>query len=157
MTQRLLSQVLEGEEERRLLKLAMDTLGPFSESWEPSTLAHNDFYDDQVIITPQGQLALADYEEMGPGDPLLDVGNLLAHLRWMARFGISTEQCDLYRRRVRMAALGRFGWDSSELDLREAYAIFRLSGNPFRQLRPNWHQATETGLTMVVEVLDGAK
>ena len=157
ITQRLLSQVLEGEEARRLLQLAMDTLGPFSESWEPSTLAHNDFYDDQVLITPQGQLALADYEEMGPGDPLLDVGNLLAHLRWMARFGISTEQCDSYRRGVRVAALDRFGWDSSELDMREAYAIFRLSGNPFRQLRSNWHQATETGLTMVAEVLDGAQ
>ena len=39
-------------------------------------------YDDQLILTPERELALVDYEEVGPGDPMLDVGNFLAHLSW---------------------------------------------------------------------------
>ena len=148
MTERLLSQLLHGEEAHRLLGQVTDVLGPFSEAWRPSALAHNDFYDDQVIVTPEGELALVDFEETGPGDPLLDVGNLLAHLRWMARFGIAPERCDVYRRRVRSDALARFGWDPRALDMREAFALFRLSAGPIRQLRRNWGNRVETGLAL---------
>ena len=31
--------------------------------------------------------ALVDFEEAGPGDPMLDVGNFIAHLCWRSRFG----------------------------------------------------------------------
>ena len=70
-------------------------------------LAHSDFYDDQVLLTPEGHLALVDFEEIGPGGPLLDVSDMLAHLRWMARFGSAPEAYGAYRRRVRSAALAR--------------------------------------------------
>ena len=36
---------------------------------------------------PTGGSALVDFEEAGPGDPMLDVGNFLAHLMWRARLG----------------------------------------------------------------------
>ncbi len=156
MTQRLLAHVLQGDEARRLLEQVTDVLAPFSEAWRPSALAHNDFYDDQVLLTPEGRLALVDFEETGPGDPLLDVGNMLAHLRWMARFDISPEACDSYRHRFRAAALNRFGWDAQALNLREAFALFRLSSNPFRQLQRNWASKVETGLALSAELLKGA-
>jgi hypothetical protein len=155
-TERLLAQVLQDEGTRQALRRAADVLGPFAEAWQPSALAHNDFYDDQLLLTPSGRLALVDFEETGPGDPLLDVGNLLAHLRWMARFGIASEACDAYRRRFRSAALHRFGWEEGALALREAFALFRLSSNPVRQLQRDWPQAVETGLALVAEALDGA-
>lgn len=151
---RLLSQVLQDDGPRQALQRAATALGPFVEAWRPSAVAHNDFYDDQVVLAPSGRLALVDFEETGPGDPLLDVGNFLAHLRRMARTGSAAEACDAYRRRFRAAALERFGWEERELALREAYSLFRLSANPFRTLQRDWPQAVQAGLTFAVEALD---
>ena len=155
-TDRVLSGALSDGGEHQMLSEVTDVLGPFAEAWRPSTLAHNDFYDGQIILTPDGRLALVDFEEVGPGDPMMDVGMLLAHLRWMARFDASRQACDGYRRRFRAAALDRFGWDGRELALREAFALFRLSSNPIRHLQYNWFQAVETGLGLVLETLDDA-
>ena len=154
MTERLLSTLLKSDGARRQLKGIADVLGPFAQTWQPSGMAHNDFYDDQVLVTPDGQLALVDFEEIGPGDPLLDVANMLAHLRWMARFGTAPEAFTSYRRDLRSAALAHFGCDGQALDLRESYAIFRLSAGPVRQLRRNWLKRTEEGLDLVAEVLE---
>ncbi len=155
-TKGLLAQLLQSDEACRLLQQVTDALEHFSEAWRPSALAHNDFYDDQILLTPEDHLALVDFEETGPGDPLFDVGNMLAHLRWMARFSITPEACDGYRRQFRTAALDRFGWDAQALNLREAFALFRLSSNPFRQLQRNWLSKVESSLALVAEVLEGA-
>ncbi len=155
-TDGLLRQVLEDEEARLTLRDAMVPLRRFVEAWKPSSLAHNDFYDDQLLLTPEDRLVLADFEEVGPGDPLLDIGNFLAHLRWMARFGIAPDECDAYRRELRDMALERFRWDRSELALREAFALLRLSSNPVRRLRADWDRDVKTGLALTAEVLDGA-
>ena len=152
-TERLLSQLLRSEEARGLLQRVSEALGPFALNWQPSALAHNDFYDDQILITPEGHLALVDFEEIGPGDPLLDVGKLLAHLRRMAQSGNGAEACKLYRQRVRSSALARFGWESQDLDLREAFALFRLSTGPIRRLQRSWEGRVEAGLAMVAEAL----
>lgn len=157
-TQRLFAQVLADEGAQRALQRATDVLRPFAEAWRPSALAHNDFYDDQMLLTPTGTLALVDFEEIGPGDPLLDVGNFLAHLRWTARFrsGAAAKRSDAYRRRFRSAALERFGWDERELALREAFSLFRVATNPLRHLQRRWPQTTEAGLELVAEVAEGA-
>ena len=79
----------------------MDTLSPFVDAWQPTALAHNDFYDDQMLFTPDtGRLALVDFEETAPGDPLLDVGVMLAHLRRSAvrRFARPTGESSERRR-----------------------------------------------------------
>ena len=155
MTERLLSYVLWGKETRHMLQQVTDVLGPFAETWRPSAIAHNDFHDDQLILTPEGRLALVDFEEVGLGDPLLDVANLLAHLRWMARFGNAPEECEAYHWRVRDAALVRFDWDPRALDLREAFVLFRLSSGPIRQLRTNWTCRVESGLALAYDVSTG--
>lgn len=79
----------ENVETTIVLNEITDVLDSFIETWKPQGIAHNDFYDDQLIVTPDGRMALVDFEEAGPGDPLLDVGNFLAHLRWTIRFGSS--------------------------------------------------------------------
>ncbi len=132
----------------------VDTLRPFVDAWQPTALAHNDFYDDQMLFTPDtGRLALVDFEETAPGDPLLDVGIMLAHLRRSVRFG-GPEICETYRREFREAALARFGWDQRELNLREAYSLFGLSANAFHQLHSNWYESLETGLSLAAEALE---
>ena len=156
-TERLLTHVLEHREAAlQALSEVTGVLGPFAKAWHPSTLAHNDFHDDQVLITPAGHLALVDFEEVGPGDAQFDVANLLAHLHWMARFGRSPKACEAYRAGIRSAALQRFGWDARELDVREAYGIFRLTSNPVRQMRRDWASRVESGLSLAAEVLGPA-
>ncbi|MPZ23412.1 MAG: phosphotransferase [Dehalococcoidia bacterium] len=126
-------------------------LEDFVESWLPTANAHNDFYDDQVIVTPEGEVALVDFEEIGPGDPMMDVANLSAHLSWISRFG-DNRATAAYRREVREAALRRFRWDPHELTVREAYCIYRLSTNAVRHLRPGWKEETEKGLRLALAV-----
>ena len=154
MTERLMSHLLRDEEAGQALQQVVDTLGPFAESWRPSALAHNDFYDAQMLLTPSGRLALVDLDQTGPGDPMLDVGNLLAHLNTMAHFGVAPEACADYRRRLRSSALDRFGWAQQDLDLREAFALFRLTSNYVRRLRSNWSKRVEDGLSLVLQVLN---
>ena len=131
-------------------------LDPFIDSWRPSALAHNDFYDDQVIVTPDGRIALVDFEEIGPGDPLLDVGNFLAHLSWSAAF--SREQSRVaageYYKLFRDAALARYSWSQRELDLREAVCLFRTCTNTVRQIQEDWNGRLDTGLSLVSARLD---
>ena len=153
-TMRLLSSALDDEVLQRMSPVAK-ALDGFADSWRPTALALNDFYDDQLLLTPEGRLALVDFEAAGPGDPMFDVGNMLAHLRWMAGFGMDPEACDDYRRRLRAAALARFSWQGDDLNLREAFAIFRMSSNPLRQAVSGWQSSVDTALGMAAEALDG--
>ena len=153
---RVFRQVLQDRDEpRRTLKRATAALDPFVRSWQPSVVAHNDLYDDQMIRLPDGRLALVDFEEAGLGDPLLDVGNFLAHMRWSAHFGRESEAQagSAYHCRLRAAALARFGWEERALNLREAVCIFRVCTNPIRHLAPDWPRRLEVGLSLVNEVL----
>ena len=153
-SQSVLSQLFSEPEAKDMLRRVVETLGPFVEAWQPTALAHNDFYDDQMLYTPDtGRLALVDFEETAPGDPLLDVGVMLAHLRRSVRFG-GPESCEIYRREFRAAALERFGWDQRELNLREAYSLFGLSANAFHSLHSNWYESLETGLSLAAEALE---
>ena len=88
---------------------------------------------------------------------MMDVGNLLAHQNRSARLSRSEEVAEAvvaYREAFRSAALERFGWDPHELNLREAYCLFRLAPNAFHQLREDWQENLETGLTVAAEVLE---
>ena len=97
---------------RRSLKDATKSLDPFVRSWSPTGIAHNDFYDDQMLVLPDGRIALVDFEEAGPADPMLDVGNFLAHLRWASCFGREGRRdgSGTYYEQFRYAALERFRW-----------------------------------------------
>lgn len=153
-THRLFAHLLTGDDDALSCVETLDNdLNPFAAAWQPTALAHNDFYDDQIILTRQRELALVDFEEIGPGDPMMDVGNLLAHQRWMARFGTAGDVCGDYRRRFRVEALARFGWNEDDLNLRESYSLFRLSTNPFRNLSSKWRGQTAKGLMLAKEAL----
>ena len=101
------------EDGRKKLSTACERLLDFAAAWRPAGPTHNDFHDDQVIVTPAGRLALVDFEEVGPGEPQLDVGNLLAHLRWLAHFTTNPAYA-AYHDQTRALALWRFGWDAAE-------------------------------------------
>ena len=152
---RLFRQILQTEEAQRTLELTTDALDSFVKSWQPSGLAHNDFYDDQMLLTPKGELAMVDFEETGPGDAMMDIGNMLAHLRWASRSGKNTEKTESYHRLFRSAALEQFGWNEQDLNMREAFTLFRTCTNPIRHLSRDWPDTIEKGLALVRDVIEG--
>ena len=101
-----------------------------------------------MIVQPDGRVALVDLEEVGPGAPMLDVGNMLAHLRWADRFGAKREAdaSGAFYGEFRAAALDRFAWDERDLALREAVCIFRVCTNTVRRPKPDWQANTIAGL-----------
>ncbi len=138
------------------LSLSTRVLDPFIKQWRPSTVAHNDFYDDQMLVLPDGRIALVDFEETGAGDPLLDIGNFLAHLKWMYHFkrkGDRDAGGDFHTA-LREAALERFSWTPRELDLREAVCLFRVCTNALRRPGPDWREKLESGLRLVNNTLE---
>lgn len=140
---------------RRYLADAAKTLDPFVRSWTPTTLAHNDFYDDQMLQLEDGRVALVDFEEAGPGDPMLDVGNFLAHLKWAQNFGragIKSGNGEYYTQ-FRATSIDVMGWNPGELALREAACLFRICTNTIRRPRADWPVRLEAGLALVNETL----
>ena len=140
---------------QRSLNEATKSLDPFVQSWRPTGIAHNDFYDDQMLALSDGRIALVDFEEAGPGDSMLDVGNFLAHLRWASRFGRRSRRSGsgAYYQVFRSAALERFRWGEDELGLREAVCLFRICTNVVRRPQQDWDRRLEAGLSLVNETL----
>ena len=89
-----------------------------------------------------------------PGDPMLDVGNFLAHLKWSCRVSRKGAGFGEYHDAFREEALQRFRWAESDLRLREAVCLFRICTNAVRHPREDWRQRLATGLSLVNEVLD---
>ena len=139
----------------RQLTSAIEALDPFVRSWRPTHIAHNDFYDDQMLELPDGRIALVDFEEAGPGDPMLDVGNCLGHLKWSARLSRRRKRnaSGSFYKALRSDALERFQWDPKELALREAVCLFRTCTNVIRHPSTDWRQRLVEGLSLVNETL----
>ena len=155
-------------EASRQLAAAVEALDPFVASWRPTSIAHNDFYDDQMLQLPDGRLAMVDFEDAGPGDPMLDVGNGAAHLAWAAAFASNRRSKSnskpnaLSSRRASRAvhealtgeAISRFGWDRRSYALREAVCIFRICTHTIRHPRPDWQDRLAAGLQLVNRILE---
>jgi Phosphotransferase enzyme family len=154
----ILNTVLPAGPGRESLQRAVSAFQPWVADWQPTAIAHNDFYDAQVIVTPEQRLAVVDFEETGPGDPMIDIGNMLAHLRWRGAFGDDSDRAQrslAYHKLLRSEALSRFRWNTDRLALREAYCLFRLAGNPVRKARAEWVGEVEKVLDLVNGILDG--
>lgn len=138
-----------------VLNHIVDALDPFVRDWRPTCMAHNDFYDDQMLQLRDSKIALVDFEDIAPGDPMLDIGNFLAHLRWSAQFTRRprADNCRRYYDSLRDAALARFGWDSRSLAFREAVCLFRVCTNAIRHPREDWRDRLSAGLTLVADSL----
>ncbi len=147
--------VREGGSALRSLNDATNSLDSFVRSWRPTGIAHNDFYDDQMLILRDGRIALVDFEEAGPGDPILDVGNFLAHLKWASCFGRKRrgDGSGTYYQQFRSAALERLNWNERDLAFREAVCLFRICTNTIRRPQGDWHDRLEAGLSLVNETL----
>jgi Ser/Thr protein kinase RdoA (MazF antagonist) len=106
---------------------------------------HGDFYDDQVLLGDAGP-TLLDLDEIRRGHPLLDIGNMAAHLavgaesdRPLARTG------DTFVR----AAVAEAGiWSERDVIPFEAAGLLRLAPAPFRNLESDWVDRVERIVTL---------
>ena len=108
-----------------------------------------------MLVMEDGKIALVDFEEAGPGGPMLDIGSFLAHLLWSSQFGSakSAVACQRYYEILRSSALECFNWDERSLTYREAVCLFRVCTNVIRHPQENGLAKLETGLGLVNDVL----
>jgi aminoglycoside phosphotransferase (APT) family kinase protein len=111
------------------LRLGATLAARLAESLGASAPVHGDFYDDQVLVSDSGVVVL-DFDASGLGNPLLDVGNFLAHLT--ARRGERSRRLFLDAYTAVRPELG------DDVPLFEAAALLRIGITPFRWLLPDW-------------------
>lgn len=68
--------------------LPPDELAQHEVAAEERTLIHRDFHDKQIIIDSHGTAGVLDFDLMAVGDPMLDLANLLVHLKLRAVQGL---------------------------------------------------------------------
>jgi tRNA A-37 threonylcarbamoyl transferase component Bud32 len=120
------------------------------------TALHGDFYADQVLIDGD-TVAIVDLDEAARGDPAVDLGNFVAHLREAVRQRtLAANRAQRLRGSLLQgyqAATG--GALPSTLDLQTAAALFRLAPHPFRRREVDWPVQTEAILQDVEAILNG--
>lgn len=112
----------------------------------PLTLTHGDFHYHQVLVDGE-TISLVDFDEAGNGDPRIDLGNFVAHLRLLgvrdpqvaeAWERVEREFLDGYLREADAAALEL----NATLPWFVALGLARLAVVPFRNLSAEWPRET---------------
>ena len=117
------------------------------------TTCHGDFYDDQALVSAD-DLAIIDLDEMCLSHPLLDAGNMLAHLTVAAARGDDVGAArDAFLTAVRRGAR----WSEVEIALFEALAVLKLAPGPFRRLESDWAEGIERILELAEACLRGSE
>jgi aminoglycoside phosphotransferase (APT) family kinase protein len=115
---------------------------------------HGDLHEAQLVVDDDTITGLLDIDDVGPGDPLDDVGTLVAHLRFRALTS-GERRIEDYAAAVR-AAVGA-GHDPADVDRRIAAVLVGLATGPFRIQQPDWAATTAQVLDLVEHHLDAAE
>lgn len=118
----------------------------------PRTYAsiHGDFYAKQILLQ-DGNVGVLDFDESAFGNPLIDIGNFIAHMeRDRERYGVPTH---LIEQHTAAFLEGYCAGDTmpsrASVNLFAAEQLFKLLPHPFRFREPNWPQRIETLLNRV--------
>ncbi len=126
---------LAAEVDRLATSLAAD-LGTVA---GPGTTTHGDFSDNQVLVSDAG-VALLDFDTVGLGNPLFDVGNFLAQLSARLPPGAADAARVIF---LDAYAAFRPGACEHALLFEAAALLRRLAVYPLRRLRSGWSEETE--------------
>ncbi len=150
---RLLGHVLPGR--RRDVEAAATSLAERAAAVSPGPTVHGDLYEGQVFVGEGKAIGLIDLEDAGPGDPVLDAANLLAHLAVLSASNRSAARRPLaYRELLRPQLLDVLGATEADLTWREALCMLLLATGPFRVLSPDWPRRVEARVDAAVRLLD---
>ncbi|MEX0991537.1 MAG: phosphotransferase [Actinomycetota bacterium] len=116
---------------------------------------HGDLYEGQIFVDDEFSIGLIDLEDGGPGDPLMDAANMLAHLRVLHAYAPEAQGRPLaYRVMLRKALLEHLrGGGDEELAWREALCAMHLATGPFRVQAPDWPGETDKRIDEVLALL----
>ncbi len=125
---------------------------------DATVLLHGDLHLHQVIVGADGPV-LVDLERATAGDPLHDLGELLAHLDEVARARPAAVEPV---RRFRDDVLSGFlaggparTWPDAAVRFHLAAATANRALLPFRRLEPDWTERSEALLDLAAETLGG--
>ena len=143
---RMLATVLPAERERidelitRLAEMPMER--------RLVGTVHGDLHEAPLVVDDHLVTGLIDIDDVGPGDPLDDIGTLVAHLRFRAMsartqvgsLGSRPAAIDAYADAVRAAVARRH--DPSDVDRHVAAVLVGLATGPFRIQHSGWREMT---------------
>lgn len=115
---------------------------------------HGDLHEAQLVVDDERVIGLLDIDDVGPGDPLDDVGTLVAHLRFRALTSGDRRTTE-YADATRTAVLA--GHDPADVDRHVAAVLVGLATGPFRIQQPDWVATTGEVLDLVEAHLDAAE
>src|SRR5690606_35633424 len=147
-TARLLGVILP-ELETRLKRIVCDLEDRLARVDDELATNHGDFYDDQACVNGD-RMVIIDLDEIRIAHPMLDIGNMLAHL-------LTGQQRGSVRPRAREALIAamRQHREMSDCDIAafEAIGILKLAPGPFRRLEAAWPERIEEMLALIERVL----
>jgi aminoglycoside phosphotransferase (APT) family kinase protein len=144
---RMLATVLPSEASR--VDELIDRLTATASERHPAGTVHGDFHEAQLVVDDHVVTGLLDIDDVGPGDPLDDVGALVAHLRFRAMSAAVTgepgsagrpDAIEAYAGAVRNAVCHRY--DPADVDRHAAAVLVGLATGPFRIQHADWEDLT---------------
>lgn len=138
---------------RRRLTEITERLGDGTAPRRVGGTVHGDLHEAQLVVDDVAVTGLLDIDDVGPGDPLDDVGTLLAHLRFRATT-FDDARIDAYADEVRSSLAAHT--DPGAVDRHVAAVLVGLATGPFRLQHPSWRSTTNRILDLVDEHLDAA-
>lgn len=114
---------------------------------------HGDLHEAQLVVDDTTVTGLLDIDDVGPGDPLDDVGALVAHLRFRALTS-GDRRIEGYAAAVRSALSASY--DDWDVDRHIAAVLVGLATGPFRIQQPDWAATTRCVLDLIDHHLTAA-
>lgn len=114
---------------------------------------HGDFYDDQAIVSEEG-MSIIDLDEMRMAHPLLDIGNMLAHMRSDPHH---PEKMADARDAFLASMQKRVSYSDRDVSLFESIGLLKLAPGPFRRLENDWRDGIERIVEMAEESLGASQ
>ncbi len=118
-----------------------------------AAFVHGDFYYGQVRVGSE-KVRFIDFDRSHTGNPLLDLGNFVAHLRLLERESRVNDGDKLSRTfTTAYEEASKRNIESGELGWWTALALFFLAVTPFRRLEAQWPEKTLELLQTAEEIL----
>lgn len=120
-------------------------------------VVHGDFYEAQVFVEHDYSLGLLDLDDLGLGDPGMEVANLSAHLLALALSAPHAKARLLaYRNLVLDAYRDCLDLSPADMAWREALVMLMLASGPFRTARPSWPSEVARRVSIAERLLEPA-
>ncbi len=119
---------------------------------------HGNLFGDQILVADTHRVGVVDWDDFAFGDPLFDLGRLIAHLAFL-QFGSDDAAAASDRRAAWILeghGAGLTGGGEQRLRwLVAASLIIRAKITALRTLAPDWQRSVEDSLRLAEAVFDG--